>query len=1163
MIRRSSLLALEIALALTAALVIGVGVLAWRLASGPIALPSLERYLESELAAARDGRPVRLQDVELAWSPERRGLEVRARNVQALDKAGHVISTSDEVALGLSIARLAVGRVALERATFRGGEASLVLANDGTAAIAFGPPGAAPDIVLPAPPPNESLNARVNRILDGLAQTLRPVGAGGALRGLRIEQVHVTVVDEKTGGQWTAKGATFDLARDKTVLRARADVPLQGAKGPAPLEFSATTDSQFQSAVLELRIKGAPMPALAPSLPALAAIDAPVTAAISASLDRKRGVQRFDGDVAIGRGAMIFPAGRAPIDGGRFRGRYDFETDALVIEDAALAGSRTRVKGAGRLENASTLLRAEGDADATFSIDFKSVDLDMPGVMAAPIALENVRARGIASRAQSKVSFTELSAGVDAATVKAAGAIQWKPGRDGKWRPGVDADGAIEGTISPQAVLKLWPVKLAEGARSYLADAIKGGAITQTRFKARVTPEMVEAGSAPNEAIDLTFRFADANVAYVAGMTPITQGRGSAKLAGNAFDLTLDTGRIGTLALSQGRIEMPRLNPKGAIATFAGRAEGDARAVVDLLRQAPIGLDQHFPFDPATVVGRGVADFALRRPMLSNVPAKDYRFTVDGRFDSVGAVSKDKKFAVSDWRLRVSGDERALTFAGPLAMGASRADVTWTQALRGEPSTSSRYTIAGQFQSADLERLGYPVELWARGPVGLTIKGVGAGTNVQTASIAFDLGNAFAYLPQGVWRKAPGAAASGRFDVARAADGNFQLNNISARGAGLDAQGAIKIRAGDGAVLEGRLDRLFIAQRAQGAATFRLAPNGVLGVNAEGAFFDVSPWLAPIPPIDPKVAAALPPAAPRAEKPFAMDVQMRVQRLAFNADAAIGNGRLSLNTDGVALNRLNIDGVDPGGKPVTLAITPRPGQNVGRITFRADDAGFAWKAITGQANVRGGTAQADGTWTPGAPGTAKLTLLMTDFKLVEMPVMARLLSSVGSLQGLADMMNGEGIAFSSLEAPMTLADGRITLGECRMAGPSLGLTAKGRIDLETGALAIDGVVVPSYGINSMISNVPVLGNLLASRRGEGVVGITYSLKGPADAARVGVNPLSALTPGILRRIFEPLTPRAASPRPTADAPPKGAPAAQPPPAPLQPTTTGQALANEG
>jgi hypothetical protein len=644
------------------------------------------------------------------------------------------------------------------------------------------------------------------------------------------------------------------------------------------------------------------------------------------------------------------------------------------------------------------------------------------------------------------------------------------------------------------------------------------------KVKADVTPAMVEAGAIPNSAIDLTFDFTDAHVLYVDQMNPITAGRGTARLQGNAFTLQLESGRVGPLAVSRGRIDMPRLNPKGALATFAGRADGDARAVVDLLMQAPIGLAENFPADPATIVGSGGADFVIRRPMLSQVRPEDYRYAIDARIDGVGGVLKQNGVAVSDWRMRVSGDERGLTFAGPLTVGASRADLNWTQAFDG--ASLARVALSGQFKTGDLERLGYPVELFARGPVGLSLKAMMKGADVQTASVNADLAGALAYLPTNFWRKLPGVPASIRFEVARSGDGSIALTGMEARSPGLELAGWARLRASDGAVTEARVERALIDGRAAGSASMRLRPDGVNAVSAEGALFNVSPFITPAIPVDPKVAANLPAPATRNERPFPMDVQMRVQKLVFNADAAVTGGRLSLLTDGVAINKLAVDGSDPGGKPVTLAITPRPGVSTGRITFRAEDAGFAWKAITGQANVRGGWAQADGVWTPGAPGTAKLTLLMTDFQLVDMPVMARLLSSVGSLQGLASMLNGTGIAFSSLEAPLTLTDGRVTLGECRMAGPSLGLTAKGRIDLETGALAIDGVVVPSYGLNSMLSGLPLVGNLLTSRRGEGVVGITYSVKGPAEAARVGVNPLSALTPGILRRIFEPIAPRA-------------------------------------
>jgi hypothetical protein len=91
-----------------------------------------------------------------------------------------------------------------------------------------------------------------------------------------------------------------------------------------------------------------------------------------------------------------------------------------------------------------------------------------------------------------------------------------------------------------------------------------------------------------------------------------------------------------------------------------------------------------------------------------------------------------------------------------------------------------------------------------------------------------------------------------------------------------------------------------------------------------------------------------------------------------------------------------------------------------------------------------------------------------------------------------------------------------------MTGPSLGLTGAGSYDIPRDNLDIDGVVAPSPMLNlSMLGSIPVLGDLLVSRRGEGVFGMTYSINGHAGEPRVGVNPVSALTPGILRRIFEP------------------------------------------
>jgi hypothetical protein len=76
------------------------------------------------------------------------------------------------------------------------------------------------------------------------------------------------------------------------------------------------------------------------------------------------------------------------------------------------------------------------------------------------------------------------------------------------------------------------------------------------------------------------------------------------------------------------------------------------------------------------------------------------------------------------------------------------------------------------------------------------------------------------------------------------------------------------------------------------------------------------------------------------------------------------------------------------------------------------------------------------------------------------------------------------------------------------------------LDRKAEKLDITGTLVPIYGLNNLLSAVPLLGDLLNSRKGEGIFGLTYAMKGNLNEPTVNLNPLSVLTPGIFRRIFE-------------------------------------------
>jgi hypothetical protein len=88
-----------------------------------------------------------------------------------------------------------------------------------------------------------------------------------------------------------------------------------------------------------------------------------------------------------------------------------------------------------------------------------------------------------------------------------------------------------------------------------------------------------------------------------------------------------------------------------------------------------------------------------------------------------------------------------------------------------------------------------------------------------------------------------------------------------------------------------------------------------------------------------------------------------------------------------------------------------------------------------------------------------------------------------------------------------------------MYGSQLGLTFQGQVDLEADRLDLDGTVVPLYGVNWTIGQIPLIGQFLRGAEGEGAFAVTYTISGPADEPSISVNPLAALAPGFLRDLF--------------------------------------------
>jgi hypothetical protein len=246
----------------------------------------------------------------------------------------------------------------------------------------------------------------------------------------------------------------------------------------------------------------------------------------------------------------------------------------------------------------------------------------------------------------------------------------------------------------------------------------------------------------------------------------------------------------------------------------------------------------------------------------------------------------------------------------------------------------------------------------------------------------------------------------------------------------------------------------------------------------------------------------------------------------FHVDAEFAQVRIS---DAGLLRNVKIEGqVSPADqRRLDVSLSRDDGSQLVALQLYPDAAGMAVRGevsdvgdaafvIFGRRSFQGGKADVTGHLVEGG---ADLRVEMSKVRLVKTPALARILT-LGSLHGMADTLNGAGVEFTKVVAPVSIRGARLTIGHARATGPAMGITTQGVIDIDNHTVDLTGGIAPSYVLNSVVGAVPVVGDLLVSRKGEGMFGLTYSARGAFSSPKISVNPLSLAAPGILRRIFE-------------------------------------------
>ena len=148
-------------------------------------------------------------------------------------------------------------------------------------------------------------------------------------------------------------------------------------------------------------------------------------------------------------------------------------------------------------------------------------------------------------------------------------------------------------------------------------------------------------------------------------------------------------------------------------------------------------------------------------------------------------------------------------------------------------------------------------------------------------------------------------------------------------------------------------------------------------------------------------------------------------------------------------------------------------------------------------------------------------LKLYDFKLNEVPALTKLLT-LASLQGIADLLTGEGIRFNEFEMKFNNNKGLMTIDEIYSLGPAISVLMDGYVQKDE-LISLRGTLVPATTVNKVIGSIPLLGDILVGKKaGEGVFGVSFKIKGYPKDLKTTVNPIKTLTPRFITRTLEKL-----------------------------------------
>lgn len=1070
-----------------------VGLLIWRLSSGPVTLDFVTPYLEAAFSDPDDGVNVRVTNTVLTWDKVEGDLDLRALDVNVRDQEGRPILSLPDVEIGFSLTALLSGTLAPTRIAVVGARITLLRKADGS--FHFGDGDA-----VESPPEEEApeLTGIIPDLLSELQAERDPGRAMSYLRQLRIVDGQLLVRDEQAGVDWWAKSTNISIRRGPTGLSGELSLDIAEPKEISGVRgaFSYHRASERLDLVVNVdEVLLSDLALLSPDLEKLAGVDVALKGTLISAFNAKGHVTNLGFDVSGGPGQIAIAdlwTAPVPVRSFRARGVFDGPADKMRVEDATLT------------------LGTEADPGPQVGL-IGSAELQSDGVV--------IKARAVGQ----SIALDDL-------------ASYWPLGLNTNARTWVTEN--IRDGLADTAEINL-DILLPDGAEQEVRAREVFGRLTYSDLSVHYLRPLPPVTGISGEA---TFN-AEQFVLHPKGgrLGNISVPEGEVTIDGlNVVDQTIeiDLKVAGPIREKLELLDHERLDLLSGMgiepAKASGRSEGRLHFKFPL--ESDLSVDEIEVVTEATLTDVKVEGILLDKDLGAGrlqlvLDTKSMQISGPIRLDGLGMTLDWQEFfsAENPIMTRIAAKVPRVETADWAAYGVDVVPYIEGPAVTQIVATVDRDSVTTVEANANLRlaKLTFPILGWSKQP--------GADARA-TATVVFDKGVLDRVESFRVDAGDLHGAGGVTFDsndrnvtIVKLKDlavGRTRLSNVVVREGGEVLQvelgtGTIDLSPRLNSEPEGPEDQELVAEEppaevAEGDEVPAVQPFDVRAEWLDRVYFgpeeyleNVRLWLVRAEEgwdrmeIDGQVPEALArhPKAPPPPEP-------RAQSSAFG-------GRFGETPE----ESWKPESEDNDG-PVTLNLRLVPIEDgTRRLSVRSRNLGAVLRALAIEPSIDGGKLEVTGQTEspdPASPITGRIEA--DGFRIYDAPILAKVLT-VASLTGIVESLGGEGLVFDRVTGDFTYQSDRLSTELLRVYGTSLGITTEGEVDLGRGWIDVEGTVVPAYFLNRILGAIPIIGNILTGGEGEGLIAFTYKVQGPSDDPEVSVNPLAALTPGFLRGIF--------------------------------------------